>query len=291
MRDQRSCGNHRSPSRRSVDERMRHFRRRVPGLLALVIDPGRVAVIVCRPVLHATRHTWFLGPHPGAATLLVVLRLREGDLNTALSVCMRVEPSAPDVAELAAVVRQRADDGKIAPLAGMKGDRIFVFHGVPIPPWCQIGASTEAPSIAGQSGNDLDVQVDFTHAFPARTFHGGGKAHGADRTFVAACGVDTAGLVPGIWATRLSPPPTRRALSVSSSVNCCPMGWILCLPMRGMCFSSQCDKAAVDYWSLHGCDQNVDKVGEAFAAGARTAGRGLPMWSCCIHRPAQALRH
>lgn len=250
-----------------------------PGLPALQIDPGRVAVTgMSSGAYMATQAHVVFSDRIQAAAMIAggPYGCAKGDLNTALSVCMRAEPSAPDVAELAAVVRQRADDSKIAPLAGMKGDRIFVFHGsadsTVVP---QIGASTEALyRLLGQSGNDLDVQVDFTHALPhvLSTAGEGGECMEPTAPFVAACGVDTAGLVFQHWLGDQVEPATDAtgALSRFQQRELLPDEVDPLLADEGYVFvPPQCEQGRCGLLvAFHGCDQNVDKVGEAFVAGA-----------------------
>src|SRR5690606_39686001 len=53
----------------------------------------------------------------------------EGKLETALGPCIAGQPQAPDVQALLLRARERAGDGRAAPLSALTGDRLLVTRG------------------------------------------------------------------------------------------------------------------------------------------------------------------
>ena len=248
------------------------------SLPTLQIDATRVAVTgMSSGAYMATQAHFVFSDRIQAAALIAggPYGCAKGDLNTALSVCMRATPSAPDVAELAAQVRQRAADGKIAPLAGLQGDQVFVFHGsadsTVVP---QVGAATESLYASLQSDATMQVTTDFTHPLPhvLSTAGDGGECSEAKAPFVAACGVDTAGLVFAHWLGE----SVKTAVQASGSLRRFQQADLLddtvdpLLADEGYVFvPPQCEQGRCGLLvAFHGCDQNVDKVGEAFVSDA-----------------------
>ncbi|MEZ5454988.1 MAG: PHB depolymerase family esterase [Lysobacteraceae bacterium] len=248
------------------------------ALPALQIDAQRVAVAgLSSGAYMATQAHLVFSDRIQAAGLVAggPYGCAKGDLNTALSVCMRATPSAPDAAELAAQVRQRAADGKIAPLAGLQGDQVFVFHGsadsTVVP---QVGAATEALYALLQSDASMHLTTEFTHALPhvLSTAGEGGECSEAKAPFVAACGVDTAGLFFAHWLGD----GVKPAVAATGSLRRFQQAELLdgevdpLLADEGYVFvPSQCEQGRCGLLvAFHGCDQNVDKVGEAFVSGA-----------------------
>lgn len=246
----------------------------LPGLQ---IDPSRVAVAgMSSGAYMATQAHIALSDRFQAAALIAggPYGCAKGDLNTALTVCMRAEPAAPDVANLVSVIRGRAEQGSIAPLAGLHNDRVFVFHGsadTTVVP--QVGAATESLYLAlGLDG--LQVQSDFSHPLPhvLSTAGEGGECMTPAAPFVAACGVDTAGAVFSHWLGEAKPPAqeSHGSLRRFQQQGLLPDGVDPLLADDGFLFvPPQCEQGRCGLLvAFHGCDQNVDKVGEAFVSGA-----------------------
>src|SRR5690606_11433148 len=101
-------------------------------LPSLTLDPARVSVVGLSSGAAMAQQVHFAysdriigagliaGPPMGCA---------EGDLHTALGRCMKGQPDAPDAVRLAERAQELASAGKIAPLSGLNGDRVYVLHG------------------------------------------------------------------------------------------------------------------------------------------------------------------
>lgn len=174
------------------------------SLPALSLDPARVSVVGLSSGAAMAQQAHFAfsdrligagliaGPPYGCA---------EGDLGTALGRCMKGEPDAPDAVKLAERARELADAGKIAPLSGLDGDRVWVLHGasdatVKEPVTRASYAIYEAlqrevaqPPVAGMK-LVWDAQRDIGHAWP--TVDKGVACATTEAPFIAACGFDAA---------------------------------------------------------------------------------------------------
>lgn len=102
------------------------------ALPALTLDPARVSVVgISSGAAMAQQAHFAFSDHLIGAALVAgpPYGCAEGDLGTALGRCMKGEPDAPDPVKLAERARELADAGKIAPLSGLDGDRVWVMHG------------------------------------------------------------------------------------------------------------------------------------------------------------------
>src|SRR5690606_3534774 len=116
-----------------------------------------------------------------------------GDLGTALGLCMKATPAAPDAAALADVVRQRAEAGQVAPLSGLDGDAVWVWRGEKdvVVAETVSRASADLYRELGVANVVWDGELDAGHGFPV--IEGEGSCDVPEKPFLAACGFDAAG--------------------------------------------------------------------------------------------------
>jgi poly(3-hydroxybutyrate) depolymerase len=198
-----------------------------------------------------------------------------GDLERALAECMAPEGEGPEVDALAAVARERAAAGAIAPLASLAGDRVFVFHGALD---TTVGANVTRASEALYRALDpgLPISTDFdrpvAHTFP--TVSSGGACDRTEPPFLGSCGIDGAGLVfasLGLAAsdTAVADAPTgewrefdQSALASADAPSHLDPSGLLYVPPG--CADGGCGLHLV----FHGCEQSTGKLGRAFVEGS-----------------------
>lgn len=198
-----------------------------------------------------------------------------GNLERALAECMAPEGPGPDAEALAAVARERANAGAIAPLESLVGDRVFVFHGALD---ATVGASVTRASEAlyRQLDPALAITTEYeravAHTFP--TVSSGGACDRTESPFLGACGIDGAGLAfealglaaPG---TVVAEAPTGEwrefdqiALEAADAPSYLDPTGLLYVPPG--CASGGCGLHLV----FHGCEQSTGKLGRAFVEGS-----------------------
>ncbi len=221
----------------------------------------------------------FAGPPFGCA---------ENDLGTALGRCMKAETEAPDVVHLAERARALADAGKIAPLSGLDADTVLVFHGKT--------DHTVAEAVTRASYSIYEAlqrevaqppvynmhlvwegEHEYGHAWP--TLATGGECATTQSPYLAACDFDAAGQI----LTALYGEPARAADEAQGSVIAFdqnafrPAGEDAYLADTGYLYlPEQCqqDSRCGAVFAFHGCEQNVDAVGQQFIEGT-----GLNRWA------------
>jgi poly(3-hydroxybutyrate) depolymerase len=201
-----------------------------------------------------------------------------GKLETALGTCMKGEP-APDVAALVEQAAQRASSGAIPDLAQLAGDRVFVLHGrrdaTVAEPVARAAAAfyeglrEAVPALASLSVS-WDGDRDFPHLLP--TADGSAPCESA-APYLGNCGYDAAG---AIFAALYGAPP--RAASTADGTLIAfdqrpfaPAGKATELAGEGRLYLPKaCAEGASCgvLIALHGCQQNVETVGEAFVRDA-----------------------
>lgn len=202
-----------------------------------------------------------------------------GKLEVALSTCMKGEP-AIDVAALAARAAERAAKGAIAPLANLAGDPVYVLHGrrdaTVAEPVARAGAAFYERLRADHA--DLatlkvawDGGRDFPHLLP--TAQGTGGCESA-APYIGNCGFDAAGAIfNALYGAAPRPAPATAAgtLQAFDQRVFAPAGKATQLADQGRLYVP---KACADgarcgvLVALHGCQQNVEAVGEAFVRDA-----------------------
>lgn len=198
-----------------------------------------------------------------------------GSLERALADCMAPEGPGPNVEALAAVARERAAAGAIAPLEHLTGDRVFVFHGALD---ATVGANVTRASEAlyRQLDPALAITTDFdrpvAHTFP--TVSSGGACDRTEPPFLGACGIDGAGLAfEALGLVSADAPvaeaPTgewrefdQLALEAPGVASHLDATGVLYVPPG--CADGGCGLHIV----FHGCEQSTGKLGRAFVEGS-----------------------
>lgn len=250
-------------------------RAEAPPLPALRIDAARVAVAgLSSGAYMATQvHLAHSDRIHGAALIAGgPYGCAQGDLNAALGPCMQAQPAAPDGAALAARARERAAAGALAPLQGLEGDRVLVLHGREdrkVAP--AVGAAAvDLYRALQQDAPGLIVEArldgDFGHLLPLEGE--GDECLDPPAPYLGRCGLDAPGLVfEQLFGAAPRPvqAPAGQLRSFSQSALSgdgpdpilADSGYLYVPPQ---CESETCGLLL----AFHGCQQNADKVGEAF---------------------------
>lgn len=250
-----------------------------PPLPRLAIDPGRVAVVGVSSGAYMATQVHFAYSDRFAGAALVAggpYGCAEGKLELALGPCMKAEPAAPDVARLAEAVRERAQAGALAPLAGLAGDRVLVLHGQH-DRTVAAAVSRAALGVYEQLGTDvLGLQLrfegdgDFGHVMP--TLREGVDCRAGGAPHLGACGLDAAGRVLG-WlfeaggtATEASGELRRFDQSAHAPDGADPL-----LADEGFLYVPETCAAGASCGAVvvfHGCEQDIGRLGDRFAREA-----------------------
>lgn len=264
-----------------------------PPLPALDIDPGRVAVAgLSSGAYMATQvHLAYSDRLRGAALVAGgPYGCAGGSLETALGPCMGAEPYAPDPARLAGVVQERAAAGDIAPLGGLAGDAVFVLRGradAVVAEAVTRSAHDLYAALAGEVGGmalRYDGGRDFPHLLP--TLDAGVACATGGTPYLGRCGFDAAGEA---MAWLYGPAPSAAAKAAAGELRrfdqapYAAPGTDPLLAEAGYLYLPPACAAGERCGLLvafHGCEQNADKVGEAFVRDA-----GFNRWAD-VHRVA-----
>ncbi|MFC4727371.1 hypothetical protein [Coralloluteibacterium thermophilus] len=200
-----------------------------------------------------------------------------GDLQVALGSCMKGEP-APDAEALVADIRARAADGRIGPLEGLAGDRVWVLRGSadPVVGEAVVDATVAVYRALAEDAPGLEVRYDggraFGHLLP--TDGDAGVACGETASpFLGACGFDAAGAaLDALLGPAPGAPPAQAQgeLLAFDQDALRPGGADAFLADTGYVYvPAQCrERDCGVVVALHGCDQNAGAVGEAFVRDA-----------------------
>jgi len=245
----------------------------------LPIDPASVTVsgISSGGAMATQFHVAHSSLVQGAGILAAApYRCAEGSVREALGRCMRGEPEIP-VAQLVEQTRQLARDGRIDPVAGLDGDRAWLFHGSADPyVHTKVADALEAYYQAFTSSANL-ARIELagaSHTFPTAN----PEAAPCDTSaapFLGACGLDGARellthlygeLAPGRAArdAGLVKFDQRPYAEVAGSTGLAASGWIY-VPEACAAGSGQACRLHVVF---HGCQQGGSFVGDAFVRGA-----------------------
>lgn len=246
-----------------------------PPLPRLQIDSQRVAVAgLSSGAYMATQVHIALSDRVHGAALIAggPYGCAEGDLNRALGPCMQAKPAVPDPVALAARLRARAATGEVAPLSGLDGDRVLVLHGakdLKVAP--AVGAASAELYRQLQSeapGLQVEARLDgaFGHLLPMAGE--GDECADPPAPYVGRCGLDAAGEVfQQLYgaAPREAQAPTAqlRRFDQDALTGNGPdplLGDTGYLYVPAQCETESCGLLL----AFHGCQQNADKVGEAF---------------------------
>ncbi|MGB0133906.1 extracellular catalytic domain type 2 short-chain-length polyhydroxyalkanoate depolymerase [Dokdonella sp.] len=198
----------------------------------------------------------------------------EGNLDTALKKCLGPNPeNMPDIAHLASIARTRADDGLIASLDGLAGDKVLVMHGV-LDATVSAGISAAGGELYRLLGGAVvvtDMQRAMAHTFP--TLAAGSACDESESPYIGACGFDGAGellaqldageAVAGEVATgELRTFNQSAYLPDAQDAMLADTGYVY-IPKA--CSDGETCGLHV---AFHGCQQNAANVGEAFVSQA-----------------------
>lgn len=247
-----------------------------PTLPKLNIDTARVSVsgISSGAYMAQQMHLAFSDRLIGAALLAGgPYGCAQGDLQTALGQCMA--PSVeqqPDLRQLAAAARERAEGGQLAGLEGLSGDRVWVFHGTH-----DQTVSAAITAASAQIYRELNPGVELTEIFDLAVAHlmpldgDGGACAVSEPPFMAACGFDAAGealrhLHGAATAVPDTPSGRLMAFDAGALADGEPPG-----DSRGYLYvPTACAEGAACglHIAFHGCQQSVGDLGDRFAASA-----------------------
>lgn len=263
------------------------------ALPRLQVDPGRVAVagLSSGAYMATQAHLAWSDRLLGAALVAGgPYGCAEGSLETALGPCIGAQPSPPDPSRLAGIVRQRAADGDLAPLSGLAGDRIHVLHGrrdaLVHASVSRAGEGLYA-ALADEAGGMAirwDGDRDFGHVMP--TVDEGVDCTTGGTPYLGNCGFDGAGEAMA-WLFGEAGVPVADAatgeLRTFGQDAYLPDGEDAQLGKTGYLYLPDACAAGAACGVLvvfHGCEQQADKIGDAFARGA-----GFNRWAD-VHRVA-----
>ncbi|MCX7556848.1 hypothetical protein OS187_08450 [Xanthomonadaceae bacterium JHOS43] len=212
----------------------------------------------------------------------------EGDLGIALGRCMKAQPDAPDAVKLAERARTLADAGRIAPLSGLDGDRVYVLHGradatvdaavarASYSIYTAVQREAATPPVKGMT-LVWDDDRDFGHAWPTR--EAGQECAVTQAPYIAACGFDAAGeMLRSLYGEA-----PREATEAGGAVHRFdqnkfrPDGEDAFLADEGFLYAPpQCSdgESCGLVIAFHGCEQNADALGDRFVRDI-----GLNRWA------------
>lgn len=260
------------------------------GLPALRLDPQRVAVAgLSSGAYMATQvHLAFSQRIDGAALIAGgPYGCAGGDLKTALGPCMSAQPAAPDVDMLAARAREHAAAGRIDPLDGLTGDRVYVLHGRRDDKVAEAVSTAAAQFYRAVAGDAVQVQTDFEHDFghglPTRS--AGVDCIGMGTPWLGHCDFDAAGAaVTALFGAPSAEPrdeasgelirfDQRRYDSPDRDSYLGDDGYLY-VPSECAAGDAACGLLVV----FHGCQQQADALGDRFVREA-----GFNRWADAQH--------
>ncbi|GLQ91164.1 PHB depolymerase family esterase [Dyella acidisoli] len=247
----------------------------------LKLDPTRVAVTGLSSGAYMATQMQIAYPELFPKAALIAggpYGCAEGKLQTALSACMKGDPT-PDVAALIAATKQRAVNQQIGSLKDLSHGRVYLLHGTQDNVVAPVvaGAATHfyetLRSEPGMSGLQVvdDGQRAFAHNLPVAA-----KGDDCDKSvspYLGHCGFDAAGEV---FAHLYGSAPhaagdARGQLQRFDQDALKPDGTDALLASTGYLYVPP-DCAAGKRCGLmvafHGCKQNADAVGQAFVKDA-----------------------
>lgn len=199
----------------------------------------------------------------------------EGQFALALGRCMETTLGPPDPAALLERAEGMAAAGKIDPLEGLAGDRVYLFSGT--------RDETVAPSVVAQAAAFYrlaglpDTAIELVDDLPAGhgfvTGDAGGACGVTASPYINDCDYDQAGALLGHIYGALDPP----AAAPGGALIAFDQSAFLADPARhGMAttgFAYVPDACAGGascrvHVAFHGCKQTVERVGEAFVREA-----------------------
>jgi len=266
----------------------------VLDLPKLKIDPDRIAVAgMSSGAYMATQVHLAFSDHLIGAGLVAggPYGCTKGDLDIALNACMKGTPTAPDAAGLASAAVERSRMQQLAPIAGLDGDRVLIVHGA----LDQTVASTVAQASFDfysalkriPEAKDLHTRLysehKFAHTFPTQAI--GSDCELSVSPFLGRCDFDAAGeIMRELFIDASAQAALAFATPASAATGDLRLfnqdayltdGVDAYLASAGYVYVPKaCSDASAQAPScglliaFHGCEQNADKVGEAFVRDA-----------------------
>lgn len=258
----------------------------VAELPKLKIDPNRIAVAgMSSGAYMATQVHLAFSDHLIGAGLVSggPYGCTKGDLDTALNACMKGTPAMPDAADLANVALARSATQHLAPIAGLNGDRVLIVHGsldqMVATSVGQASYDFYAELAHAPEAKDLklswDAERKFAHTFP--TTASGSDCGVSVSPYLGKCDFDVAGeIMRDIFTAEpadQSPAAATGELRVFNQDAYLTDGADAYLASSGYLYvpkacSDPLAPACGLLIAFHGCEQNAEKVGEAFVRDA-----------------------
>jgi poly(3-hydroxybutyrate) depolymerase len=195
----------------------------------------------------------------------------EGQLGVALNRCMQTTAGGPDAAHLLARAETLAREGRIDPLSGLDGDRVYVFSGT--------RDDTVTPAVVDQTvafyrqAGVPEARIEYVHdlaAGHAFLTEDRGNACGSTETpFINDCDYDQAGALLGQIYGPLNPPATAPGgrLIEFDQTEFLPQPIDHGMAATGFAYvpaSCAGGEPCRVHVAFHGCKQTVDLIGHAF---------------------------
>ncbi|MHB8679411.1 MAG: extracellular catalytic domain type 2 short-chain-length polyhydroxyalkanoate depolymerase [Rudaea sp.] len=258
------------------------------ALPTLHVDAARVAVIGFSAGAYMAAQAQLAYPEVFRGAALVAggpYDCAQGNLATAVATCMQGKP-APDGVALAKAAQALAAKGKIGPLDKLAGEKVYILHGKRDPVIAESVAhatvdfyealKAAVPALASLTVT-WDGAHDFSHTFP--TVAAGGDCNTVGTPYIGKCGFDAAG---AIFHALYGKPPRKTGAAKGELRRfdqdaLRPSGTDAFLASSGVIYVPRaCNKGfrCGILVALHGCQQNLDSVGEAFVRDA-----GLNHWA------------
>ncbi len=248
-----------------------------PGLPRLVINPERIAVAgMSSGATMATQVHLAYSDHLVGAGLVAggPWHCAQGELGKALKACTGGDVAPPDTAALVSTARLRAGNGELAPLSGLRGDRVLVLRGRRDDVVAEPVTRATVPFYEGLAAGvsvTWDGERDFAHTFPTRDR--GGECGKSQPPYLGRCGFDAAGLLVTtlFGATPMPAAEATGSLRRFNQDTYRPGGADAQLAATGYVYVPDACAAGQSCGLLiafHGCQQNADQVAEAFVHDA-----------------------
>lgn len=252
------------------------------ALPALHVDPARVAVAGISAGAYMAAQAQLAYPEVFRGSAQVAggpYDCAQGNVLTAVTACMKGTP-APDAAALVKIAQQRAASGQIGPLEKLAGQKVYLLHGRQDPVIAESVAHAAAdfyaalkkavPKLSSLSVT-WDGGHDFSHTFP--TLDAGGDCAKVGTPFIGKCGFDGAQAVfHALYGAPLHKVDAPRGeLRRFEQTALEPAAAHAFLADSGMVYLPPAcvgGKRCGVLVALHGCQQNIDSVGEAFVKDA-----------------------
>ncbi|NMH58850.1 extracellular catalytic domain type 2 short-chain-length polyhydroxyalkanoate depolymerase [Alteromonas ponticola] len=203
----------------------------------------------------------------------------QNDITVALNQCVSKMEEPVDLSSLNQSAASWAEQGKIAPLENLKGDKVWLFHGSK-----DTKVTAEASDLLSQqyqqwAGEQNVTYIDnkpFAHLFPTR--EKGGSCLSSDAPYLGNCDYDAAGEMLTSIVGNLTPPSTELSGQVVSFSQPELAGEAAkTMAQTGYTYiPKSCAEGAECkvHISFHGCNQYAEAVGSEYVKNT-----GLNEWA------------